>query len=78
MDLNKENIEQLKYIKLLLKLDTPISKIKEFNRKKISLEYVLKEKIKELENDKINIEGKEDTIKGILKNINKKKYININ
>lgn len=78
LDLNKENIEQLKYIKLLLKLDTPISKIKEFNRKKISLEYVLKEKIKELENDKINIEGKEDTIKGILKNINKKKYININ
>ena len=34
LDLNKENIEQLKYIKLLLKLDTPISKIKEFNRKK--------------------------------------------
>ncbi len=78
LDLNKENIEQLKYIKLLLKLDTPISKIKEFNSKKISLEYVLKEKIKELENDKINIEGKEDTIKDILKNINKKKYININ
>ena len=36
IDLNKENIEQLKYIKLLLKLDTPISKIKEFNSKKIS------------------------------------------
>ena len=28
-DLNKENIEQLKYMKLLLKLDTSISKIKE-------------------------------------------------
>ena len=56
LDLNKENIEQLKYIKLLLKLDTPISQIKEFNSKKISLEYVLEEKIKELENDKINID----------------------
>lgn len=78
LDLNKENIEKLKYIKLLLKLDIPISKIKEFNSKKISLEYVLEEKIKELENDKINIEGKEDIIKDILKNINKKKYININ
>ena len=78
LNLNKEDIEQLKYIKLLSKLDIPISQIKEFNSKKISLEYVLEEKIKELENDKINIEGKEDTIKGILKNINKKKYININ
>lgn len=75
---NKEYIEHLKYIKLLLKLDTPISQIKEFDSKKISLQYVLEEKIKELENDKINIEGKKDTIKDILKNINKKKYININ
>ncbi len=78
LNLNKEDIEQLKYIKLLLKLDIPISQIKEFNSKKISLEYVLEEKIKELENDKINIEGKEDTVKHILKNINKKKYINVN
>lgn len=75
---NKEYIEHLKYIKLLLKLDTPISQIKEFDSKKITLQYVLEEKIKELENDKINIEGKKDTIKDILKNINKKKYININ
>jgi len=31
-----------------------------------------------LENDKINTEGKEDVIKELLKNINKKKDININ
>ncbi|WP_343338038.1 hypothetical protein TPELB_35570 [Terrisporobacter petrolearius] len=75
---DEENIEQLKYIKLLLKLDIPISKIKELKNKKISLKWILEEKIKELEKDKINIEGKEDIIKDILKNINKKKDININ
>lgn len=78
LNLNKEDIEQLKYVKLLLKLDIPISKIKEFKSKKISLKCLLEEKIKELENDKINIEGKEDTVKDILKNIRKKKYINVN
>lgn len=31
-----------------------------------------------MENDKINTEGKEDVIKELLKNINKKKDININ
>lgn len=75
---DEENIEQLKYIKLLLKLDIPISKIKKLKNKNISLKCILEEKMKELENDKINIEGKEDIIKDILKNINKKKDININ
>lgn len=75
---DEENIEQLKYIKLLLKLDIPISKIKKLKNKNISLKCILEEKIKELEKDKINIEGKEDIIKDILKNINKKKDININ
>ncbi|WP_343344843.1 MerR family transcriptional regulator [Terrisporobacter petrolearius] len=75
---DEENVEQLKYIKLLLKLDIPIYKIKELKNKNISLKCILEEKIKELENDKINIEGKEDVIKDLLKNINKKKDININ
>ncbi|MCC3869363.1 MerR family transcriptional regulator [Terrisporobacter mayombei] len=75
---DEDNIEQLKYIKLLLKLDIPIYKIKELKNKKISLKCILEEKIKELENYKVNIEGKEDAIKDLLKNINKKKDININ
>ena len=75
---DEENIEQLKYIKLLLKLDIPIYKIKELKNEKVSLKCILKEKIKELENDKINTEGKEDIINDILKNINKKKDINLN
>ncbi|WP_419726222.1 MerR family transcriptional regulator [Terrisporobacter petrolearius] len=75
---DEENIEQLKYIKLLLKLDISISKIKELKDKNIPLKCILEEKIKELKNDKINTEGKEDVIKDLLKNINKKKDININ
>ncbi|WP_434797580.1 MerR family transcriptional regulator [Terrisporobacter vanillatitrophus] len=77
-DYDEENIEQLKYIKLLLKLDIPISKIKELKNEKVSLKCILEEKIKELENNKINTEGKKDIINDILKNINKKKDINLN
>ncbi|WP_228109366.1 MerR family transcriptional regulator [Terrisporobacter petrolearius] len=75
---DEENIEQLKYIKLLLKLDIPIYKIKELKNEKVSLKCILEEKIKELENDKVNIEGKEDVIKNLLKDISRKKDININ
>lgn len=75
---DEDNIEQLKYIKLLLKLDIPIYKIKELKNEKISLKCILEEKIKELENNKINTEGKKDIINDILKNINKKKDINLN
>lgn len=75
---DENNIEQLKYIKLLLKLNIPIYKIKELKNEKVSLKFILEEKMKELENDKINIEGKEDIIKDILKDISRKKVININ
>lgn len=75
---DEENIEQLKYIKLLLKLDIPISKIKELENEKVSLKCILEEKINELEDNKINTEGKKDIINDILKNINKKKDINLN
>lgn len=78
LNLNKEDIEQLRYIKLLLKLEIPISKIKKFSSKKISLKSVLKEKIKEFENNKINIDGKIYIAKDILKSIKKKKNIYVN
>lgn len=78
LNLNKEDIEQLIYIKLLLKLEIPISKIKKFSSKKISLKSVLEEKIKEFENNKINIDGKIYIAKDILKSIKKKKNIYVN
>ena len=51
-DYTENNITELRRIKILRKLDVPISKIKEFTQGEISLHYILQNEIK-------NLDGKE-------------------
>lgn len=74
---DEENVNSLKDIIVLLKLNITICRIKELKEEKLSLEDILKDKIKDLEHNEINIEGKKEIIKEILKNIDRGKKINL-
>lgn len=74
---DEKNIKDLKKIKFLRGLDISIAKIKELKSETISLKSLLEDKSKELENQGIDLESKEDIIKSVLKDIDKNNYIDV-
>lgn len=70
-DYTENNITELRRIKILRKLDVPISKIKEFTQGEISLHYILQNEIKNLNEKEINLVRKKSTIEVLLKDLNK-------
>lgn len=67
----EEDIETLRKIKILCKIDISISKIKEINENKVLLKDVLKDKLKKLDENELNMEIKRNTMEVILKEVNK-------
>ncbi|MCS4464809.1 MerR family transcriptional regulator [Clostridium botulinum] len=55
---DENNINKLRRIKVLRKLDVPISTIKKLNLKEASLPEILEGKIKELDGNELNLERK--------------------
>lgn len=70
-DYTENNITELRRIKILRKLDVPISKIKEFTQGEISLHYILQNEIKNLDGKEINLVRKKSTIEVLLKDLKK-------
>ncbi|WP_027625722.1 MerR family transcriptional regulator [Clostridium lundense] len=68
---DEENINELRRIKILRKLDVPISRIKEIKQGQTLLKDILEDKIKELDENELDLERKRDTIESILKELNK-------
>ncbi|SHH19341.1 MerR family transcriptional regulator [Clostridium grantii] len=66
-----ETINQIKSIKLLFKLQIPISKIKDWSQGIINLESLLKEKLKEIDKHEVVISNKKEAYKGIIKELKK-------
>lgn len=74
---DEDNINNLKRIKILRKLDVPILKIKELNLGKVSLHDILEGEIKELNDNELNLERKKAIIDAILKDLNKNSNIDL-
>ncbi|MHB9944069.1 MerR family transcriptional regulator [Clostridium botulinum] len=74
---DENNINKLRRIKVLRKLDVPISTIKKLNLKEASLPEILEGKIKELDGNELNLERKKGIIEAILKEINKNPNIDL-
>ncbi|WP_434291706.1 MerR family transcriptional regulator [Clostridium botulinum] len=74
---DEDNINELRKIKVLRKLEIPISKIKELNLGKISLKDTLEDKLKKLDEDELNLERKKGSIEVILKDLNKNPNIDL-
>lgn len=74
---DEDNINQLRRIKILRKIDVPISKIKELNQGKILLHDILEDELKELDESELDLERKKDTIEVILKELNKNSNIDL-
>lgn len=74
---DEDNINELRRIKILRKIDVPISKIKELNQGKILLHDILEDELKELDESELDLERKKDTIEVILKELNKNSNIDL-
>ena len=64
---NEENINELKRVEILRKLDIPISEIREFKKGRIALKNILENKFQELKSSKL----RDDELNN---NIDSKKY----
>ncbi|CDI49271.1 MerR family transcriptional regulator [Clostridium tetani] len=74
---DEKNIDELRRIKILRKLDLPISKIKELNDGKTSLHDIFQAELKKLDENQLNLELKKSTIKVILKELNKNPNVDL-
>lgn len=79
---NEENINELKRVEILRKLDIPISEIREFKKGRIALKNILENKFQELKSSKLrddelnNIDSK-SIIEVILKDLRKKDNVKL-
>ncbi len=74
---DEHNINELKRIKILRQLDVPISKIKELNQRKTSLNDILGDELKKIEENELNLESKKIIIEVLLKELNKNPNIDL-
>jgi len=74
---DEDDINELRRIKILRKLDVPISKIKELNQGEVLLHDILKAELNNLDERKINLTRKKSTIEVLLKDLNKNPNVDL-
>lgn len=70
-------INELKKIKILRKLDISISQIKNFGENKVLLYDILKNRLKDLEENELSMEIKKNIIESILKDLKKNPSVDL-
>lgn len=74
---SEDTINELKKIKILRKLDISISQIKNFGENKVLLYDILKNRLKDLEENELSMEIKKNIIESMLKDLKKNPSVDL-